>query len=146
MEIYTDGSGLDGNIGCTFVVMQNSEIHQQGYRLSNFRSVFQAKLEAVNMAVGWSEQHLTHTQIAIFTDCQSAINLINSRQLHPISTAIKKLTLNSSNSYSITWVRSHHGTTGNERADQLAKTAANNDTLDSIYNKISLNKVKTSIQ
>ncbi|XP_067141397.1 uncharacterized protein [Centruroides vittatus] len=84
LEIYTDGSGMNENIGCAFVVLQEKyEIHHQMYRLDNLCGVFQAELKTIHMAISWSEQNLTNKQIAILTDCQSALNLINSRQLHP---------------------------------------------------------------
>ncbi|XP_067118911.1 uncharacterized protein [Centruroides vittatus] len=143
LNIYTDGSGINGNTGCAFVVYgNNSEIFHQGFKLDSLCSVFQAELKAIHLAIIWIEEYYNNLKITIYTDCQSAISLINSDKPHPITIAIKKAVLHSSNRYYISWTQGHQGTIGNERADQLAKQAANDNSLQPIYSKLSLSTIK----
>ncbi|XP_067133245.1 uncharacterized protein [Centruroides vittatus] len=146
LEIFTDGSGLNDRIGCAFVTFQNSiEIYNQINRLDCTCSVFQAELQAINLAINWTDQHYNHKTVHIIGDSSSAVQLIHGSELHPIATAIRKSILKSNNFYSITWTRAHNGTAGNERADQLAKSATNDDSLEIIYNKICHRSVRKLI-
>ncbi|XP_023214770.1 uncharacterized protein LOC111617710 [Centruroides sculpturatus] len=141
--IFTDGSKNERNVGCAFVVYSNNiEIAYQMFRLGELSTVFQAEMFAILQALIWANQHYSFTRITICSDSASSLATIKSTKAHPLSTAIKKSVLNSNNDYKFKWVMAHRGTSGNERADHLAKHAANNDQLIISYNKISLNTIK----
>ncbi|XP_023228668.1 uncharacterized protein LOC111629033 [Centruroides sculpturatus] len=143
LKIYTDGSGINDSIGCAFVAYCNEmEIYNQKGKLHKLCTVFQAELLAIYMATLWTEQNFTRKYIHILSDSFSAIQVIYSQQLHPVATNIRNIISNSHNSYTISWTRGHKGTVGNERADQLAKEAATDDSLDIMYDKICRRSIK----
>ncbi|XP_023217402.1 uncharacterized protein LOC111619815 [Centruroides sculpturatus] len=143
VQIFTDGSKLDSKVGCAFVAYKDDhEIHSEQYRLSDHCTAFQAELTAIGKATNWVSAHYKHATIVILTDCLSALSIINSKKQHPIATNIRKHLSNSTNHLYINWTRGHQGTAGNERANQLAKAAANNDSLDIAYDKISHSAIK----
>ncbi|XP_023217407.1 uncharacterized protein LOC111619819 [Centruroides sculpturatus] len=143
IDIYTDGSKIDNQVGCSFVVFQNgTEIFNQRNRLHGSCSVFQSELLAIKTAIDWCSVNFHNTNIALHSDSNSAISLISHRNLHPIAYVIHEAVKNCSNSFSINWVHAHQGIIGNERADALAKSAATDQTLPIIYNKLSLTAIK----
>ncbi|XP_023242004.1 uncharacterized protein LOC111640238 [Centruroides sculpturatus] len=141
--IFTDGSKNGSNVGCSFVVLlNNNEIHHSTFRLGVYTTIFQAELFAILMALTWANTQYQSSYITIISDSASSLAVINSSQLHPLSIRIKNLIMTSSNKYSLMWTKAHHGLAGNERADALAKAAANNSQLEISYNKVSLTTVK----
>jgi ribonuclease HI len=89
-------------------------------------TVLQAELYAIQMACEYAATR-QETQVTILSDCQSAIlatakPLIFSRTVKMTVDAINSLdTLGKS--IKIQWVRGHNGTTGNDKADLMAKRA-----------------------
>ncbi|XP_067122841.1 uncharacterized protein [Centruroides vittatus] len=143
IEIYTDGSGIDGNVGCSYVAyVDRTETHHQKFKLHPICTVFQAELLAINNAIDWSNTTYTNMQISIFTDSLSALNIIHSCKLHPLAVDIRNKINTSTNNFQINWVRSHQGTEGNERADALAKEAALDPNNQYIYDKNSQGTLK----
>ncbi|XP_067145315.1 uncharacterized protein [Centruroides vittatus] len=143
LEVYTDGSGIDNSTGCAFVAYANNvEIYSQKGKLDKNCTVFQAELLAIYMAIHWIEQSYSYINVHIISDSFSAIQLLYNKQLHPIATTIRNVIYTSCNAFTITWTRGHQGTTGNERADQLAKEAAMDETSEIVYNKISRRGIK----
>ncbi|XP_067131586.1 uncharacterized protein [Centruroides vittatus] len=129
---------MDGKVGCSFVVYdRNLEIHNQKYRLHNNCTVFQSELLAILKATEWVNENLPNNNIHIHTDSFSAYNIINGIKLHPLAVEIRNKMKNSTCAFELSWVRSLHGLMGNERADSLAKAAAQDSTIPLIYNKIS---------
>ncbi|XP_067137378.1 uncharacterized protein [Centruroides vittatus] len=110
IEIYTDGSGIDGNVGCSYVAyVDRTETHHQKFKLHPICTVFQAELLAINNAIDWSNTTYTNMQISIFTDSLSALNIIHSCKLHPLAVDIRNKINTSTNNFQINWVRSHQG-------------------------------------
>ncbi|XP_067124889.1 uncharacterized protein [Centruroides vittatus] len=143
IQIYTDGSGIDGGVGCAYVVYDNSEeIHNQKFRLHPQCNVFQAELLAISKATNWINNTYSNFKIDIYTDSLSALKMIYSIKLHPLAVEIRNNICVSNNNIQIFWVRSHQGMEGNERADALAKEAALDPNISYDYGKISQGTLK----
>ncbi|XP_023210515.1 uncharacterized protein LOC111613400 [Centruroides sculpturatus] len=138
VDIYSDGSRINDSVGCSFVVFrQDHEIYNQTYRLDDHCTVFQAELFAIKMSIDWINSNYNNISVHIHTDSLSACNLINNSKLHPLAEEIRHLMRFSNCTFAITWIRAHQGTLGNEKADLLAKSAANDITAPIAYNKYS---------
>ncbi|XP_023212007.1 uncharacterized protein LOC111614873 [Centruroides sculpturatus] len=143
VDIYTDGSRINDSVGCSFVAYySNNEIYQQNIRLNNRCTVFQAEMYAIKSAIMWSESTFDHAYIHILTDSLSAYNIIYGNNLHYMAEEIRNMIRLSTSNYEITWVKAHCGIKGNERADTLAKQAAENKALPINYNKLSLQALR----
>ncbi|GBO28272.1 hypothetical protein AVEN_152749-1, partial [Araneus ventricosus] len=125
-EVYTDGSGIDGNIGASVCIFDNNScINTFQFKLSSFNSVFQAELAAINFAAGWAVDN--GTRINIFTDSLSSIEALKkSNSKSKYLNEIKNNMFNAIGSVGLSWVKAHAGIPGNELADQYAKDAAVN--------------------
>ncbi|XP_023239230.1 uncharacterized protein LOC111637870 [Centruroides sculpturatus] len=144
MDIYTDGSKLDGEVGCSFVAYTGCiETYNQKYRLDKNCSVFQAELLAIQMAIDWINDNFYNIVVHIYTDSMSACNIIHSMKPHPVAENIRNKINASSCTFGVYWTRSHQGTPGNERADSLAKAAALDPTISISYRKLSRNTLRT---
>ncbi|XP_067132193.1 uncharacterized protein [Centruroides vittatus] len=144
VQIYTDGSKTDVNIGSGFVAFSNGiEIHTAQFRLGEHCSVFQAELFATAKAINWSNRNFTSNKIIIITDSASAMTLLRNRSSHPITVDIYEAAINSTNNVFLNWTRAHQGTYGNERADTIAKLASNNNALPISYKKYNNKTIKS---
>ncbi|GBN17301.1 hypothetical protein AVEN_131248-1 [Araneus ventricosus] len=125
-EVYTDGSGIDGNIGASVCVFKNNNcINVFQFKLSKFNSVFQAELAAINFAAGWAVDN--NVRVNIFTDSLSSIEALKkSNSKSKYLNEIKNNMFNAIGSVGLSWVKAHAGIPGNELADQYAKDAAVN--------------------
>ncbi|GBN91257.1 hypothetical protein AVEN_102284-1, partial [Araneus ventricosus] len=125
-EVYTDGSGIDGNIGASVCIFNNNICTNTfQFRLSSFNSVFQAELAAINFAAGWAVDN--GARINIFTDSLSSIEALRkSNSKSKYLNEIKNNMFNAIGSVGLSWVKAHAGIPGNELADQYAKDAAVN--------------------
>ncbi|KAJ4447833.1 hypothetical protein ANN_09841 [Periplaneta americana] len=131
--IYTDKSRLDklsnknAKVGCAFVAYRNDSKHTSAiFKLSSECSVFQAELLALRDAIKWCSQ--SGYSACVHSDSQSAVISINDKyNTYIIASEIRTLIMKSVVHICITWVRGHTGIVGNERADELAKMAANSD-------------------
>lgn len=127
--IYTDGSKINDKVGAAFVAYGNGiEIHSWQGHLSQGNSVFQAELVAINEAVKYTIETL-HQKTTINSDSQSALKAIADPQhSSPIVKSIQRTLQESCKTHRIVfkWVKAHINIKGNERADELAKEAAQN--------------------
>lgn len=146
-SIYTDGSRLEeqpdrtAKVGCAFVVYrEHTELSSAIYKLAPECSVFQAELIAIKEAVKWCDSN--NHSACIHSDSQSALFAINNKyNYNPIASEIRNLILNCTAHVCFSWVKGHIGIEGNERADELAKLAANSD-LPHCYNLCPVSHVK----
>lgn len=122
-SIYTDGSKMEGQTGCAFVVYSgNRKGDHRQYRLQNFCSVFQAELLAIKEAVTWCAE--SGASAIIYSDSQSALDAITDwTNRNQLVVDIRKQLTNHQHHVCLRWVKAHVGIEGNEEADTLAKDA-----------------------
>ena len=126
--IYTDGSKTKDGNGSGFVIFHNKNIiHEDSYRHPAWTTVFQSEIKAIQSACKYlnSSTNIYPKYIKILSDSQAAIQALANDdirstevletiyQLELLAAKAKRLT--------IAWVKAHVGTSGNEKADDLAK-------------------------
>lgn len=120
--IYTDGSKTDTSVSSAMVVSS----YQCGIRLPNMCSIFTAEAQALLLSLEYIEHH-NQQQSLICTDSRSCLQALEFLKTdHPLITRIlekvdhlTKLNLD----IIFCWVPGHVGLTGNEKADNAAKGA-----------------------
>lgn len=146
--IYTDGSRYieenEVQVGCAYVVFrEGKEVFFKVFKLSPTCSVFQAELYAIKEAVQWCIENKYSARI--FSDSQAALLSITDKfNLNPNSVQIRNSIKYFVQHLCLCWIRGHQGIVGNERADQLAKTAASSS-LHFSYTKCPISYVKNTI-
>ena len=128
MNVYTDGSRLDGKTGAGLTVHRGTrEVESKWFRLPEHATVFQAEITAVAKAarclIDMGDKSIKF--VKIFVDSQAAIMamgnpIITSRAVLGAIEELNKLA-EQVRSVSIVWIPAHKGHEGNERADELAK-------------------------
>lgn len=149
IEIFTDGSKLQGMVGAAAVIIKNGQIlHTLKAKLSNHCSNNQAEqigiLKALQ-AISSIDQTSTEERLAaVYTDSQATLDLLknNFKQGHIITEIRQLLGRLREQKWTIHfgWIKAHAGNQGNEMADKLAKEAAVGNS-QSVFTK----KPKTSI-
>lgn len=127
LQIYTDGSKLERGTGYSFCAyLNNMNIHQSQYQLHPENSIFQAELLAIKSAIEWVENS-PYTRAQINTDSLSSIQAIEDfTTKNSIVINIILLLQSTHKNIFFKWVKGHSGIEGNEKADLLAKEAAEN--------------------
>ncbi|GBL68848.1 hypothetical protein AVEN_44337-1, partial [Araneus ventricosus] len=116
--IYTDGSHLDGETGCTFCVIQNNvQIYQWTTKLSPHNTIYQAETLAIKDVINWANSKGIST--SIWSDTQRNFSFESSNPL--VQEAQQALFQNPS--MQLNWIKAHIGFLDNEAADDLAKQA-----------------------
>jgi ribonuclease HI len=133
LSIYTDGSGIEGEIGSAAVcplTQQTRSVHMGSDTQS---TVYAAELQGTSLALQIAQEYADesgeHRQIAIYTDNQAAIWSIAKAEgrsgayiLADIAQQVLELQ-NKGYSVTVRWISAHVGIPGNEAADQAAKEA-----------------------
>lgn len=132
--IYTDGSKMSNGVGAAYTVYyENSFIHDFKINLHIKNSIYQAELLAIKHAVNWFINS-SFVNAVIFTDSRASFMVL--QRTFPINEIIKDIFDNmiqySGKCITIGWTRAHVGNPGNERADELAKSAINDNQVDII--------------
>ena len=128
---YTDGSKTDQGTGYGFLITtkNNAEvIHTHSAKLPDYCSVYQAELSAITAAAEWLRGYDSNS-IIIFTDSQAGLNTMDKTTLNSNTAINCHMALNviaAHNTVTVMWVAGHEGHWGNEKADSLAKTGAEN--------------------
>ncbi|GBO30232.1 hypothetical protein AVEN_188114-1 [Araneus ventricosus] len=117
-----DASKLDGRVGCAFVVFYNkTELDYRKFRLNESSTVFMAEVMAIQQAVQYVKAN-DLGQVNIISDSRSALTALSAvEEVRDIINNIKEDIKEYKGKITLTWIRAHMGTFGNERADQLAK-------------------------
>ena len=83
--VYTDGSGLDGNIGYGYRIStkkNHTKIANKSGSLPNFCTVFPAEVVAITQAcIKMTELNITGKNIYIFSDSLSTIKALNQHRI-----------------------------------------------------------------
>lgn len=125
VKIYTDGSLMDQGTASAFTVYyENRFIHDYSVRLHQLNSIYQAELYAILLSIQWLSTS-PFTSALILTDSKSSLDVL--KILFPKNKIIRQIYNELLNlpqkQITLTWIKAHKGTKGNERADQLAKNA-----------------------
>ncbi|GBL92325.1 hypothetical protein AVEN_35861-1 [Araneus ventricosus] len=120
LMIFTDGSKMDGRVGCVFVVFYNkTELDYRKFRLNESSTAFVAEVIAIQQAVQYVRAN-DLGQANIISDSRSALMALSAvEEARDIINNIKEY----KGKITLTWIRAHMGNFGNGRADQLAKEA-----------------------
>ncbi|GBL92589.1 hypothetical protein AVEN_215147-1 [Araneus ventricosus] len=123
LMIFTDGSKIDGKVGCAFVVFYNkTELDYRKFRLNESSTVFMAEVIAIQQVVQYVRAN-DLGQVNIISDFRSALMALSAvEEARDIINNIKDIK-EYKGKITLTWIRAHMGNFGNERADQLAKEA-----------------------
>ncbi|XP_023210408.1 uncharacterized protein LOC111613291 [Centruroides sculpturatus] len=134
IELYTDGSKSDKGVGAAFVVyVEGAERAFMQFKLDNNCTVFQAKLLALKEAVRYFVESLQDEQVTICTDSRTALDTLkqykdDNKMAIDIKGMLKRC--QGRGVIKFRWVKAHAGLVRNERADALAKDAADNESTD----------------
>ena len=128
IEVYTDGSKAEEEVGAACIIMKNNKIIASIQRkLPKQATVFTAELIAIKIAITFLRQNKI-IKSTIYTDSLSAVLAIKKKksnhlvtEIHEIYTSLK----NKNSNTTICWIPSHVGIAGNELADRAAKEALN---------------------
>lgn len=126
---YTDGSKTDAGVGVGVWGSENEICAPLGIT----PTVFQAEVSAIDFCIALClEKGYRNKKVTLLSDSQAAIKALNSSEF--VSKLAwdclnKLLNLAQENEVTIMWVPGHMGIEGNERADELARNAANSPLL-----------------
>ncbi|GBN95462.1 hypothetical protein AVEN_29592-1 [Araneus ventricosus] len=136
IEIFTDGSKMNGHVGCSAIVYYHGQlIHSEGHRLNDEASVYQAEISGFTLALRFVQSILYWDSVRVYTDSLSLLMALAAA--HTIDPAIWQLketlrAIKQNRVISLHWVKAHVGTEGSEMADLVAKhatTKAHTDTV-----------------
>jgi ribonuclease HI len=152
IQVYTDGSKTQHGVGSGVALYIGSNLALQNkFKLDNNCSNNQAEQLAIIKALeAIGNIDTPHRTATIFTDSMITLESIRNTKNHNylIEEIRKKMTALEQAHWNIeiSWVKAHIGITGNELADQLAKTAANDNDNKIIFKRLPIgpliNKIK----
>ena len=130
--VWTDGSRLeDKKVGAAVAFKSRSGWKQEGIYLGRNKEVFDAEVFAIREALRvLNRRGEAGKRYTIFSDSQAALSRIQHDRTGPGQTlAIDAITtageiVSRGNNICLRWTPSHEGIEGNERADQMARRAA----------------------
>jgi ribonuclease HI len=151
ISVYTDGSKIDGRVGFGLVIYKGHEILEDiSEPLDPDCTVYQAELWALNTAgrilagLGLRDQ-----KISIFSDSMSSLFSLARSEMRSFlvqDTCFKLNSLCRHNEVHVQWTRAHVGTSGNEKADRLAKLGAQTIGPTRYFQKRSLKSLKKLVK
>ena len=128
MQIYTDGSKINNQVGSAFVLPQLGIT--KSYTLKSYHSIFTAELWALYMCLDYvNSMPCPPFKVAIFSDSKAAVLAIkhfsrpHTNMLSDIYNTHNQIHIKGTETI-IVWIPSHMGIAGNDKADRAAKQAA----------------------
>jgi ribonuclease HI len=146
--IYTDGSGIDGNIGAAAVCPATGTTHHQYLGKETSYNVYVAELCAIQLATEIIKNNHQYTKCILYTDNQAAITVKPGQQsgqsiIPSILDAIEEVQQRPGFTMSIVWTPGHEDIPGNEQADSEAKKAAqSNGTLTAPFKHLTMKSAR----
>ena len=124
--LYTDGSKCGRKTGTGLY----SQTNRMMFRLPDHTSIYIAELFAIYQAIELAQSD-THSNFVIFSDSMSALQSIQSgnQMGNFLLGKIISSLMTTNKSIILSWVPSHIGISGNEKADALAKSALENNSI-----------------
>lgn len=134
LNIYTDGSGIDGEIGAAVACLLTQQTHTVHMGLDTDSTVYTAKLKGISLALQiaqeYEERRGERRKVAIYTDNQATIWSAAKAEgrsgayiLADIAERVKTLQ-DIGRPVTIRWIPAHTDIPGNETVDRAAKEAA----------------------
>ena len=130
VNVYTDGSKLDGRVGAgSYAEYPNNSPKPAFFHLGIYSAVYQAEVSAISEVAKnlLLEKINNHISIVVLVDSQVAINALIKCTVTSIRVfnCIRNLSqLGKQNHVSIAWIPGHAGIHGNEVADYVAKSGS----------------------
>src|ERR1700738_2875370 len=75
--IYTDGSGIDGNIGAAAYCLTTTNVQGQYLGKQSHYNVYAAELTAIHLALKMVDDVPQYTECMIYSDSQAAIKALS---------------------------------------------------------------------
>jgi ribonuclease HI len=134
IKIFTEGSGYDGKVGASAVLYRKGEHNEHSSLTLHLgklteHTTYEAEVAGAILAT-WllcSIPGHAHLSVIIYTDNQALIRSLpkcTSGPGHYLTNTLRTAINTSSKSLQINWISGHSKVQGNERADELAKLAA----------------------
>ena len=142
IQVYTDDSKSDAGVGSGIAIFsENNLTATLKYRLHSRHTNNQAEQMAILKAL----EHIQYSKtgektVLVYTDGQITLKMLQNQKIHThlieqIRTKVFELEWDEWK-VEFSWIKAHVGYRGNELADQLAKEAASNRTIDECYTRI----------
>ncbi|GBP97447.1 Retrovirus-related Pol polyprotein from type-1 retrotransposable element R1 3 [Eumeta japonica] len=149
-HIYTDGSKTEGKVGAALTEWRDEmESGNSTFRLESFCTVFQAEMFALHRAIKRVKEGKDRL-VNIFSDSKSSLQMLTApKTYNPLAHAARqdiRDIVAEGREVRLFWVRAHAGTTGNERADELARNAALKKKTAADYDRYPLSYAKKVIR
>jgi ribonuclease HI len=133
LSIYTDGSGIEGEIGSAALCPLTQQIRSVYMGSDTESTVYAAELQGISLALQIAQEYASRNgarrDVAIYTDNQTAIWSIAKAEgrsgayiLADIARQVQELQDNG-RTVTVRWIPAHVGIPGNEAVDRAAKEA-----------------------
>jgi ribonuclease HI len=133
LSIYTDGSGIEGEIGSAALCPLTQQVRSVHMGPDTESTVYAAELQGISLALQIAQEYAsrngTRRNVAIYTDNQAAIWSIAKAEgrsgayiLADIAQQVQELQ-DKGRTVTVRWIPAHVGIPGNEAVDKAAKKA-----------------------
>ncbi|KAJ6436234.1 reverse transcriptase [Purpureocillium lavendulum] len=133
LHIYTDGSGINGQIGAAAVCSTTQQTRSAYMGTEATSTVYAGELQGISLALDIAQQDRAEgyrrSKVLIYTDNQAAIRSSAKPKGKPGAYLLKKIVSQAAAlqeqdlPIEIRWIPAHTGVQGNEDADRAAKEA-----------------------